>query len=203
MQFAIDRICKMCNACPDCAVVECCMCSYIQIRKLYLSIQNTENVNNVSLANKSSVYCITVYHYMSIFAHYPNQSLHFRVSPLATKLCTFLPVQWVPTQQQAAVSKVNIASVPLLSIKIIWMRGCSLHNGHGRMGRRFTDGGLLRYRKWIPQQLGDVIKQGSGDSRPMGARHSDTAANDNSTHFLVLSTGLLLIFLVNRIGSYF
>ena len=25
-----------------------------------------------------------------------------------------------------------------------------------RMGRRFPDGGLLRYRKWVPQQLGDV-----------------------------------------------
>ena len=45
------------------------------------------------------------------------------------------------------------------------------------MGRRFTDGGLLRYRKWVPQQLGDVNKQGSRDSRPMGARHGDTAAN--------------------------
>ena len=45
------------------------------------------------------------------------------------------------------------------------------------MGRRFPDGGLLRYRKWVPQQLGDVNKQGSGDSRPMGARHGDTSAN--------------------------
>ena len=25
------------------------------------------------------------------------------------------------------------------------------------MGRRFPDGGLLRYRKRVPQQLGDVI----------------------------------------------
>ena len=48
---------------------------------------------------------------------------------------------------------------------------------HGIMGRRFTDGGLVRYRKWVPQQLGDVNKQWSGDSRPMGARHGDTAAN--------------------------
>ena len=28
---------------------------------------------------------------------------------------------------------------------------------NGIMGRRFRDGGLLRYRKWVPQQLGDVI----------------------------------------------
>ena len=48
---------------------------------------------------------------------------------------------------------------------------------HGIMGRRFPDGGLLRYRKWVPQQLGDVNKQESGDSRPMGAWHGDTAAN--------------------------
>ena len=25
------------------------------------------------------------------------------------------------------------------------------------MGRKLTDGGLLRYRKWVPKQLGDVI----------------------------------------------
>ena len=35
---------------------------------------------------------------------------------------------------------------------------------HGIMGRRFPNGGLLRYRKWVPLQLGDVNKQGSGDS---------------------------------------
>ena len=27
---------------------------------------------------------------------------------------------------------------------------------HGIMGRRFPDGGLLRYRKLVPKQLGDV-----------------------------------------------
>ena len=48
---------------------------------------------------------------------------------------------------------------------------------HGIMGRRFPVGGLLRYRKWVPQQLGDVNKQESGDSQPMGARHGDTSAN--------------------------
>ena len=51
------------------------------------------------------------------------------------------------------------------------------------MGRKLTDGRLLSYRKCVPQQLGDVIKQGSGDSRPMRARHGDTAANHNPTHF--------------------
>ena len=30
-------------------------------------------------------------------------------------------------------------------------------NEHGIMGRRFPNGGLLSYRKWVPQQLGDVI----------------------------------------------
>ena len=48
---------------------------------------------------------------------------------------------------------------------------------HGIMGRRFPDGGLLRYRKWVPKQLRDVNIQWSGDSQPMGARHGDTAAN--------------------------
>ena len=48
---------------------------------------------------------------------------------------------------------------------------------HGIMGRRFPDGGLLRYRKWVRQQLGDVNKQMSGDSQPIGARHGDTAAS--------------------------
>ena len=45
------------------------------------------------------------------------------------------------------------------------------------MGRRFPDGGLLRYRKWVLQQLGDINKQGSGDSPPIGVRHGNTAAN--------------------------
>ena len=51
------------------------------------------------------------------------------------------------------------------------------------MGRKLTNGELLRYRKWVPQQLGDVMTQGSGDSRPMGARYVNMAANHNSTHF--------------------
>ena len=75
-----------------------------------------------------------------------------------------------------------------------WCYFYSMGWSHGIMGRRFPDGRLLRYRKWVPQQLGDVNKQESGDSQPMGARHSDTAANHNSTHFLVWSTGPLLIF---------
>ena len=50
-------------------------------------------------------------------------------------------------------------------------------NNHGIMGRRFPDGGLLRYRKWVPQQLEDINKQESGDSWPMGVRHGNTAAN--------------------------
>ena len=63
-----------------------------------------------------------------------------------------------------------------------WMRGwagkyCWHWHRHGIMGRRFPDVGLLRYRKWVPQQLWDVNKQRSGDSRPIGARHSNTAAN--------------------------
>ena len=64
-------------------------------------------------------------------------------------------------------------------------------------------GGLLRYRKWVPQQLGDVIKQESGDSRPMGARHSNMAANHNFTHFLVWSTRPLLIFFCRPDGKLF
>ena len=74
---------------------------------------------------------------------------------------------------------------------------------HGIMGRRFPDRGLLRYRKWVPQQLGDFIIQGSGDSQPMGARHGDTAANHNSTHFLLWSTGALLILFGRPDGKLF
>ena len=51
------------------------------------------------------------------------------------------------------------------------------------MGRKLTDGGVAEIQKMSPQQLGDVIKQWSGESQPMGARHGDTAANHNSTHF--------------------
>ena len=57
------------------------------------------------------------------------------------------------------------------------------------MGRRFPDGGLLRYRKLVPQQLGDVIKQGSGDSRPMGVRHGDTVANHTDLLYLLSGCG--------------
>ena len=53
-----------------------------------------------------------------------------------------------------------------------WCRVRGLMLKYGIVG-----GGLLRYRKWIPKQLGDVDKQVSGDSRPMGAQHGDTAAN--------------------------
>ena len=42
--------------------------------------------------------------------------------------------------------------------------GSPMNNGHdcqprshGIMGRRFPDWGLLRCRKWVPKQLGDVI----------------------------------------------
>ena len=38
------------------------------------------------------------------------------------------------------------------------------------MGRRFPDGGLLRYRKLVPQQLGDVIVVTS--SPPIGLMRS-------------------------------
>ena len=60
---------------------------------------------------------------------------------------------------------------------------------HGIMGRRFPDGGLLSYRKWVPQQLRDVIKQGSGDSRPIGVRHGDTAANHTDLLYLLSGRG--------------
>ena len=35
---------------------------------------------------------------------------------------------------------------------VSWLQGYT----HEIMGRRFPDGGLLRYRKWVTQQLGDV-----------------------------------------------
>ena len=70
---------------------------------------------------------------------------------------------------------------------------------HGIMGRR-----LLRYRKWVPQQLGDVIKQGSGDSRPMGARHGGTAANHTDLLYLTSRRGRKNYIRCpdERIGSY-
>ena len=72
----------------------------------------------------------------------------------------------------------------------IYIFGCFKH---GIMGRRFPDGGLLRYRKWVPQQLGDVNKQGSGDSQPIGARHGNTAANHTD---LQSGCGRLCVFAV-------
>ena len=61
------------------------------------------------------------------------------------------------------------------------------------MGRRFPDEGLLIYRKWVPQKLGDVNKQGSGDSRPIGAQHGNTAANHKD---LQSGCGRLCVFAV-------
>ena len=60
---------------------------------------------------------------------------------------------------------------------------------HGIMGRRFPDGGSLRYRKWVPQQQGDVNKQGSGDSRPIGGESVTTITSPScwGTRFLYLS----------------
>ena len=46
-----------------------------------------------------------------------------------------------------------------------WVQQC-----HGIMGRRFPDWGLLRYRKWVPQQLGDVIAV--TNSPPIGLMRS-------------------------------
>ena len=67
------------------------------------------------------------------------------------------------------------ATVPYLASKVRrWGTGGVAWN-NGKEVPRW--GCLLRYRKWVPQQLGDVNKQESGDSRPMGARHSDMAAN--------------------------
>ena len=60
---------------------------------------------------------------------------------------------------------------------------------HGIMGRGIPDGGLLRYRKWVPQQRGDVNKQWSGDSRPMGAWHGDTAVNHTNLLYLTSRCG--------------
>ena len=39
------------------------------------------------------------------------------------------------------------------AVKVSWAEPRT----HGIMGRRFPDGVLLRYRKCVPQQLGDVI----------------------------------------------
>ena len=74
------------------------------------------------------------------------------------------------------------------------MAGCCLHWGnqqsvHGIMGRRFPDGGLLRYRKWVPQQLGDVIVV--TNSPPIGQLSPlpclFTSPSCWGTHFLYLS----------------
>ena len=43
----------------------------------------------------------------------------------------------------------HVINMPPKTLTVPW--------NHGRMGRRFPDRGLLRYRKRVPQQLGDVI----------------------------------------------
>ena len=50
--------------------------------------------------------------------------------------------------------EMNICCLLLFVSVLISFSECIFH---GIMGRRFPDGGLLRYRKWVPQQLGDGI----------------------------------------------
>ena len=52
-------------------------------------------------------------------------------------------------------------------------------------GKEVPIWGVAEIQKMSPSTTGRCSRQGSGDSRQMGARHDDTAANHNSTHFLV------------------
>ena len=51
---------------------------------------------------------------------------------------------------------IYISAVSCPQLVLFWVCSCVCLL-HGIMGRRFPDGGLLRYRKWVPQQLGYVI----------------------------------------------
>ena len=61
---------------------------------------------------------------------------------------------------------------------------------HGIMGRRFPDGRLLRYRKWVPLQLGDVIVV--TNSPPIGLTSHEISAHHHkftrgAWHWVVVS----------------
>ena len=63
-------------------------------------------------------------------------------------------------------------------------------------GKEVPRWGVAEIQKRSPstfQQLGDVNKQGSGDSRPIGALHGDTAANHTD---LQSGCGRLCVFAV-------
>ena len=106
----------------------------------------------------------------------------------------------------SAVLNKKLISAGLRSFQLYFWWDCTTHRAAAL--REEWEGnsqmeGLLSYRKWVPQQLGDVIKQGSGDSRPMRALHGDTAANHNSTHFFCGRPDPYSFILVDRMGSYF
>ena len=71
-------------------------------------------------------------------------------------------------------------------------------------GKEVPRWGVAELQKMSPSTSCHVIKQGSGDSRPMGARHGGTAANHTDLLYLTCRRGRKNYIRCpdERIGSY-
>ena len=81
-----------------------------------------------NLSKLKQLVVVTALKHVSTSQNYTNKSAKLKMQSICTSL----------------LSKTNSP--------VSWLQGYT----HEIMGRRFPDGGLLRYRKWVPQQLGDV-----------------------------------------------
>ena len=86
-------------------------------------------------------------------------------------------------------------TLPAFSYWIPYFRYLSSY--HGKMGRRFPDGGLLRYRKRVPQQLGDVA-----DRQPTNG--STAQRHGSQSHRLIIFAVRVwsaVVYLLSRRGQ--
>ena len=101
-----------------------------------------------------------------------SRRLLFRKTTINTRRCLVLFLSWNITWTLLVGLEHVHGNILPVNWPCLWIGQdirCSVHwSSHGIMGRRFPNGGLLRYRKWVPQPVGDVNKQGSWDSPPIG-----------------------------------
>ena len=90
-----------------------------------------------------------------------SRRLLFRKTTINTRRCLVLFLSWNITWTLLVGLEHVHGNILPVNWPCLWIGQdirCSVHwSSHGIMGRRFPDGGLLRYRKWVTQQLGDVI----------------------------------------------
>ena len=115
-----------------------------------LLLQQSDTANSIP-ATVLFCHCGTL-----VTLHNSNSVVHVIVSVIT--LITDVPLHcmlYVFQPFSSFLYLTYLQDIECMEITMLWT--------HGIMGMRFTDGGLLRYRKWVPQQL--------------GSRHGETTAN--------------------------